>query len=51
MDLLEYQAKKLFRQIGIPVLPSETIGNFFFNSNEELLPISLLTLSGNGNIS
>jgi succinyl-CoA synthetase beta subunit len=25
MDLLEYQAKKLFRQIGIPVLPSETI--------------------------
>ena len=25
MDLLEYQAKKLFRQVGIPVLPSETI--------------------------
>lgn len=25
MDLLEYQAKKLFQQIGIPVLPSETI--------------------------
>ena len=25
MDLLEYQAKKLFRQIGIPVPPSETI--------------------------
>ena len=27
MDLLEYQAKKLFRQVGIPVLPSETIAN------------------------
>ena len=25
MDLLEYQAKKLFHQIGIPVLPSEII--------------------------
>ena len=25
MDLLEYQAKKLFCQVGIPVLPSETI--------------------------
>ena len=27
MELLEYQAKKLFRQVGIPVLPSETIAN------------------------
>lgn len=27
MDLLEYQAKKLFRQVGIPVLPSETIAS------------------------
>jgi succinyl-CoA synthetase beta subunit len=26
MDLLEYQAKELFREIGIPVLPSQTIG-------------------------
>lgn len=25
MDLLEYQAKKLFREIGIPVLPSQCI--------------------------
>jgi succinyl-CoA synthetase beta subunit len=25
MDLLEYQAKELFREIGIPVLPSQTI--------------------------
>ena len=25
MDLLEYQAKELFRQIGIPVLPSQRI--------------------------
>ncbi len=25
MDLLEYQAKKLFREVGIPVLPSQTI--------------------------
>lgn len=25
MDLLEYQAKQLFHQVGIPVLPSETI--------------------------
>jgi succinyl-CoA synthetase beta subunit len=25
MDLLEYQTKALFRQIGIPVLPSQTI--------------------------
>ncbi len=25
MDLLEYQAKKLFRQVGIPILPSQTI--------------------------
>jgi succinyl-CoA synthetase beta subunit len=25
MDLLEYQAKELFRQVGIPVLPSQTI--------------------------
>ncbi len=27
MDLLEYQAKKLFQQVGIPVLASETIAN------------------------
>ena len=27
MELLEYQAKKLFHQVGIPVLPSETIAN------------------------
>lgn len=27
MELLEYQAKKLFRQVGIPVLPSETIAD------------------------
>ena len=27
MDLLEYQAKKLFQQVGIPVLPSETIAD------------------------
>ena len=27
MDLLEYQAKTLFRQVGIPILPSETIAN------------------------
>ena len=27
MDLLEYQAKKLFRQVGIPILPSETIAD------------------------
>ena len=25
MDLLEYQAKELFREIGIPTLPSQTI--------------------------
>lgn len=25
MELLEYQAKELFRQVGIPVLPSQTI--------------------------
>jgi succinyl-CoA synthetase beta subunit len=25
MDLLEYQAKELFREIGIPVLPSQRI--------------------------
>ncbi|HAA29107.1 MAG TPA: ATPase, partial [Cyanobacteria bacterium UBA8553] len=25
MDLLEYQAKKLFHEIGIPVLPSQRI--------------------------
>ena len=25
MELLEYQAKKLFRQVGIPILPSQTI--------------------------
>jgi len=25
MDLLEYQAKELFRQVGIPTLPSQTI--------------------------
>lgn len=25
MDLLEYQAKELFQQIGIPILPSQTI--------------------------
>lgn len=25
MDLLEYQAKELFREVGIPVLPSQTI--------------------------
>ena len=25
MDLLEYQAKELFRQVGIPILPSQTI--------------------------
>ena len=25
MDLLEYQAKTLFRQVGIPILPSQTI--------------------------
>ncbi|NJO42866.1 MAG: succinate--CoA ligase subunit beta [Cyanobacteria bacterium CRU_2_1] len=27
MDLLEYQAKELFRQIGIPVLPSQRINS------------------------
>lgn len=27
MDLLEYQAKELFRQMGIPVLPSQRIDN------------------------
>jgi succinyl-CoA synthetase beta subunit len=27
MDLLEYQAKELFREVGIPVLPSQTIAN------------------------
>ena len=27
MDLLEYQAKELFREIGIPVLPSQRIDN------------------------
>ncbi|NER31179.1 MAG: succinate--CoA ligase subunit beta [Symploca sp. SIO1C4] len=27
MDLLEYQAKELFREIGIPVLPSQCIGD------------------------
>ena len=27
MDLLEYQAKELFRQVGIPTLPSQTIYN------------------------
>jgi len=27
MDLLEYQAKKLFQQVGIPVLASETIAD------------------------
>ncbi|MGL5807758.1 MAG: ATP-grasp domain-containing protein [Xenococcaceae cyanobacterium] len=27
MELLEYQAKKLFREVGIPVLSSETIGD------------------------
>jgi succinyl-CoA synthetase beta subunit len=26
MDLLEYQAKNLFREMGIPILPSQTIG-------------------------
>jgi succinyl-CoA synthetase beta subunit len=25
MDLLEYQAKELFREVGIPVLPSQRI--------------------------
>lgn len=25
MDLLEYQAKQLFREVGIPILPSQTI--------------------------
>lgn len=25
MDLLEYQAKELFRRVGIPTLPSQTI--------------------------
>ncbi len=25
MDLLEYQAKELFREVGIPILPSQTI--------------------------
>ena len=25
MELLEYQAKKLFKMVGIPVLPSQTI--------------------------
>lgn len=27
MDLLEYQAKELFQQVGIPILPSQTIQN------------------------
>ncbi|RMD70170.1 MAG: succinate--CoA ligase subunit beta, partial [Cyanobacteria bacterium J149] len=27
MNLLEYQAKQLFRQVGIPVLPSQTISH------------------------
>ncbi|OKH24206.1 ATPase [Hydrococcus rivularis NIES-593] len=27
MDLLEYQAKELFHQIGIPILPSQTIAD------------------------
>ncbi|HBB35729.1 MAG TPA: ATPase [Cyanobacteria bacterium UBA8803] len=27
MDLLEYQAKQLFREVGIPVLPSQCIGD------------------------
>jgi succinyl-CoA synthetase beta subunit len=27
MDLLEYQAKNLFQEMGIPILPSQTIGN------------------------
>lgn len=27
MDLLEYQAKELFQQVGIPTLPSQTIHN------------------------
>ncbi|AIE73243.1 MULTISPECIES: ATP-grasp domain-containing protein [unclassified Synechocystis] len=27
MDLLEYQAKELFRQVGIPILPSQTVQN------------------------
>jgi succinyl-CoA synthetase beta subunit len=27
MDLLEYQAKELFRQVGIPVLPAQPIGH------------------------
>ena len=27
MDLLEYQAKQLFQQVGIPVLPSQSICN------------------------
>lgn len=27
MDLLEYQAKELFNQIGIPILPSQTIAD------------------------
>jgi succinyl-CoA synthetase beta subunit len=27
MDLLEYQAKELFSEMGIPVLPSQKIDN------------------------
>lgn len=27
MDLLEYQAKELFSQVGIPVLPSQSIAD------------------------
>ena len=27
MNLLEYQAKKLFHQVGIPILPSQPIVN------------------------
>ena len=27
MDLLEYQAKELFQQVGIPILPSQTVQN------------------------
>jgi succinyl-CoA synthetase beta subunit len=27
MDLLEYQAKQLFQEVGIPILPSQTLSN------------------------
>lgn len=27
MELLEYQAKELFNQVGIPILPSQAIAN------------------------